>query len=130
MTIIEERDINLKSVCVVGCDGSNTVVGSICGLTAFLESRLETTVLQSGVSCYHVELYRALCRALDGCTNSKDTFEGPVGQKPSGAVREPSLVTFRPLTSAELPPLSAEADSQLISDMKVLHQCARCIVKR
>ena len=50
MTIIEERDINLKSVSVVGCDGTNTVVGSICGLTAFLESRLETTVLQSGVS--------------------------------------------------------------------------------
>ena len=79
MTIIEERDINLKSVCVVGCDGTNTVVGSICGLTAFLESCLETTVLHSGVSCYHAELYHALCRALDDGTKSQDTSEGPVG---------------------------------------------------
>ena len=44
------------------------------------------------------------------------------------ANRHTNEVTFRPLTSAELPPLSADADSQLSSDMKLLHQCARCVV--
>ena len=72
---------------------------------------------------------RALFCALDGVTKSKDSFEGPVGQKLSGALRELPLVTFRPLTSAELPPFSAEADSQLSSDMKQLHQCARCFAQ-
>ena len=49
MTIIVERGINLGIVCVVGGDGTNTVVGSIGGLTDLLEARLGTTVLQSGV---------------------------------------------------------------------------------
>ena len=78
--------------------------------------------------CHHAELYRALFRALDGGTKAKDSFEGPVGHNLSVAVREPPLVTFRPLTSAELPPLSAEADAQLSSDVKLLHQFARCVV--
>ena len=106
------------------------MLGSIGGLTALLGACLGRLFSRGVCPCYHAELYRALFRALDGGTKSKDSFEGPVGQNLSVAVREPPLVTFRPLTSAELPPLSAEADFQLISDMKVLHQCARCVVKR
>ena len=72
--------------------------------------------------CHHAELpYRALFRSLDGGTKSKDTFEGPIGQNLSGAVHELPLVMFRPLTSAELPPLSAEVEAHLSSDMKLLY---------
>ena len=100
MTIIEEWGTNLGSVCVVGVYGTNTVVGSIGGLTNLLEACLGTTVPRGVCPCHHAELYRVLFRALDGVTKSKGV---PVGQKLSGAAPKPPLVTFRPLTSAELP---------------------------
>ena len=121
MTIIEERGTSLGSVCAVRVYGTNTVLGSIGGLTALLGACLGRLFSRGVCPCHHAELYRALFRALDGGTKSKDSFEGPVGQKLSGAVREPLLVTFRPLTSAELPPLSAEVQAQLSSDMKLLY---------
>ena len=129
ITFAEERGINMANVRVVGGDGTNTVVGYNGGWMAILEARLGRSFSRVVCLCHHAELpYRALFRSLDGGTKSKDTFEGPIGQNLSGAVHELPLVTFLPLTSAELPPLSAEVEAHLSSDMKLLYQCARSVV--
>ena len=78
--------------------GTSTVVGYGGGWMALLETAWGRLFFRVVYPCHRADLScPTLFSALDGGTKSKDSFEGPVGEKLSSAVRELPLVTSVPL---------------------------------
>ena len=123
------RGVSHDNVCFVGGDGTNSVVGWRGGMMAELEQLLGRPLSRVVCLNHHAELpYRSLFRALDGQTTGPFSFSGPIGKLIDGAVHQLPVVQFEPLTGTELPQLPAETERGLSSDLRLLVQCARCVV--
>ena len=72
--------------------------------------------------------FRAVFKKLDGQTTGQSSFSGPIGQMPSGPVHDLAVVKFKPLTGDELPELPPAVVQGLSNDLRLLMECAACVV--
>ena len=128
LSFLEERDVVIGHVTVVGGDGTNSVTGYRGGLMAQLERIINRPLTRVVCLNHQAELpFRALFKKLDGQTTGPSSFSGPIGHKLTGPVHE-LPVNFKPLTGNDLPELPPAVVQGLSKDLRLLVECAACVV--
>ena len=121
MSVIQEQGAS-ETVCVVGCDSTNTNTGCNGGVIRHMEMALGRPLQWSVCMLHTNELpLRHLFMHFDGTTSGATTFVGSIG-KAIQSCENNLIVSFTPITgNRPLPVLDESVFKDLSTDQKYLY---------
>lgn len=121
---LDSSSISFENLEVVGCDGTNTNVGTKGGIISLLERKIKRPLQWFICQLHANELpLRHLLQHLDGETTGPRAFGGSIGKLLSNCEKLP-IVEFSKI-ACELPDI--DANFELSTDQKYLHEICLAI---
>lgn len=121
---LDNSSISFDSLEVVGCDGTNTNVGTKGGIISLLERRIKRPLQWFICQLHANELpLRHLLQHIDGETTGPRAFSGPIGKLLTNCEKLP-IVEFSNI-ACELPDI--DTNFELSTDQKYFHEMCLAI---